>query len=81
MQKHSLCQISFNCNTCGKSYAYKGSLERHMKMHYMGGGDATKKTRATLSSACVGKSVEGGTAAKEYSSDEGSIFQSPGPHA
>ena len=29
----------------------------------------------------MGKSVEGGTAAKEYSSDEGSIFQSPGPHA
>ena len=62
MQKHSLCQLSFNCNTCGKSYAYKGSLERHMKMHYMGGGDATK-------------SVGSGMDPKEFLSDEDSSIQ------
>ena len=33
MVKHSLCQVSFSCDICGKEYRYKGSLDRHAKSH------------------------------------------------
>ena len=33
MVMHSLCQVSFSCDTCGKEYRYKGSLDRHAKTH------------------------------------------------
>ena len=33
MVTHSLCQVSFFCDTCGKEYRYKGSLDRHAKTH------------------------------------------------